>query len=58
MATDRLTFEMMSYVTKNPDEAENQEDLLNWGCEKFRIDDEKVVDELHTYIRKHSDLPS
>ena len=50
-----LTSEMKKYVLENPDEADNKEDLLNWACDKFDIDD---AEEIHNFIVRNSDLPN
>lgn len=50
-----LTAEMKKWVLDNPEEADNKEDLLNWACDKFDIED---AEEICDFIYKNVDLPS
>lgn len=47
-----LSSEMKAYIKDNPDRAENQEDLLNWTCDKFDVAEGRTVDAILSYMRK------
>jgi hypothetical protein len=45
-----LSYELKKYIRENPDEADNQEDLLNWACDKFQLSDNDDMDVLWDFI--------
>jgi len=47
---------MQQYILSNPDQADNIEDMLNWTCEKFAIDDGPIVDEILRFIAIQTNL--
>lgn len=45
------------WIKDNPMDAENREDLANWCCEEFNIDDDAQADKIWNWCRELTHLP-
>ena len=52
-----MEYKIKQWIKDNPIDADCREDLCNWACEEFEIDDDKTVKEVWDYAKQTSHLP-